>query len=127
VVLTTVLGYLCAIPLPRWLGLDQHWGAAGLTASAGIAGWVEFALLRHRLNARIGVTGVPAGLLARLWASAAAGAAVGWLARPVVAGRGTVVTAAVVLGAYGVTYFVFTYVTGVEECATMVRRLLRRR
>src|SRR5205085_9093020 len=47
VVLTTLLGYLFAIPLPRLLGLDQQWGAAGLTASAGIAGWVEFFLLRR--------------------------------------------------------------------------------
>ena len=32
------------------LGIDPHWGAAGLTASAGIAGWVEFALLRRALT-----------------------------------------------------------------------------
>src|SRR5204862_8097811 len=30
VVLTTVLGYLCAIPLPRALGVPAVWGAAGL-------------------------------------------------------------------------------------------------
>ena len=62
VVLTTVLGYLFAIPLPRWLGVAPAWGAAGLTASAGIAGWVEMLLLRRSLNARIGRTGLPAGL-----------------------------------------------------------------
>ena len=78
VALTVGLGYLCALPLPRWLGIDQHWGAAGLTASAGVAGWVEFALLRRTLNARIGATGVPASLIARLWASAAVGAAAAW-------------------------------------------------
>src|SRR5262249_42870691 len=39
VVLTTVLGYLFAIPVPRWLGIPALWGAAGLTASAGLAGW----------------------------------------------------------------------------------------
>src|SRR5206468_10710054 len=53
VVLTTVLGYAFAIPLPRWLGIDPLWGAAGLTASAGIAGWVEFLLLCGSLNALI--------------------------------------------------------------------------
>ena len=47
VVLTVTLGYLCALPLPRLLGIDSHWGVAGLTFSAGIAGWVEFALLRR--------------------------------------------------------------------------------
>ena len=43
VVLTIGLGYLFALPLPRALGLEPRWGAAGLTASAGMAGWVEFA------------------------------------------------------------------------------------
>ena len=35
VVLTLVLGYLCAIPLPPMLGIAQKWGVAGLTVSAG--------------------------------------------------------------------------------------------
>ena len=78
VALTVGLGYLCALPLPRWLGIDPHWGAAGLTASAGVAGWVEFTLLRRTLNARIGATGVPASLIAKLWGAAAVGAAAAW-------------------------------------------------
>ncbi|HEX8924997.1 MAG TPA: murein biosynthesis integral membrane protein MurJ, partial [Terriglobales bacterium] len=45
VVLTLVLGFLFAIPLPRALHIDMNWGVAGLTSSAGIAGWVEFTLL----------------------------------------------------------------------------------
>ena len=48
VALTLGLGYVCALPLPRLLGLDQRWGAAGLTVSAGIAGWVEFMLVAAR-------------------------------------------------------------------------------
>ena len=64
VALTTVLGYLFAIPLPRLLGIAPAWGAAGLTASAGIAGWVEMLLLRATLNARIGRTGLPAAYVA---------------------------------------------------------------
>ena len=54
VALTIGLGYLFALPLPRALGVEARWGAAGLTASAGIAGWIEFLLLRRALNARIG-------------------------------------------------------------------------
>src|SRR5262249_9938956 len=50
VLLTTGLGYVAAIWLPRWVGIEQRWGVAGLTASAGIAGWVEFTLLRRGLN-----------------------------------------------------------------------------
>jgi putative peptidoglycan lipid II flippase len=126
VVLTSGLGYLCAIPLPKWLGLDPHWGAAGLTASAGVSGWVEFALLRRTLNARIGNTGVPVSMTVRLWSSAAIGAAAGWFLKPLVAARGHVISAIVVLGAYGVIYFSATYAMGVDECASTIRRILRR-
>src|SRR5205823_14809901 len=45
-------------------------GAAGLTASAGIAGWVEMLMLRAKLNARIGRTGLASGYVATLWFSA---------------------------------------------------------
>jgi len=44
----------------------------------------------------------------------------------VVAGRGTLIGAAVVLGAYGVLYFAATYALGVEECAGTLRRLRAR-
>ena len=64
VILTTALGYLCAIPLPRMLGIEPRWGVAGLTISAGVASSIEFHLLRRALNRRIGRTGLPADFLA---------------------------------------------------------------
>ncbi len=79
VALTTALGYVCAIPLPRLLGIPAEWGAAGLTASAGIAGWIEMLLLRRALNARIGRTGLSADYVIKLWAAAACGAIVAWV------------------------------------------------
>lgn len=74
----TGLGYVCALILPPRLGIDPGWGAAGLTASSGIAGWIEFALLRSHLNRRIGPTGLGASHLARLWIAGLAGAAIAW-------------------------------------------------
>jgi len=78
VVLTTVLGYLCSQPLPALLGVDPRWRAAGLTASAGVSGWLEFLLLRRALRRRIG--GVPPGstYLVRFWSVAALAAGVAW-------------------------------------------------
>ena len=70
VLLTTGLGYLFALPLPRALGIDPKWGVAGLTASAGIAGWVEFILLRRTLNKRIGKTGLALSFVGKLWLGA---------------------------------------------------------
>ena len=108
VALTTGLGYLFAIPLPALLGLDPKWGAAGLTASAGIAGWVEFVLLRRALNRRIGRTGLALGYVSKLWLSAAGGGAIGWGIKVMIGQRHPVVIAALVLVPYGLCYFVIT-------------------
>ncbi len=81
VVLTLSLGLLFAFPLPRWVGIDQKWGVAGLTASAGIAAWLEFLLLRRRLERRIGRVDFPASFIHRLWMAAAISAAIAYLIR----------------------------------------------
>ena len=123
VALTTVLGYLFAFPLPRLLGIPMLYGAAGLTASAGMAGWVEMLLLRSTLNARIGRTGLPAAYVARLWAAAAAAAAVALgikLALPV---SHPIVAAIAVLGPYGLIYFAVALALGIPEASSTIGRL----
>jgi putative peptidoglycan lipid II flippase len=127
VALTTGLGYVFAVPLPRWLGISQLWGAAGLTASAGIAGWVEMFLLRANMNARIGRTGLPASYLAKLWASAAAGAAAAWAVKLAAPPFHPIVTAIVVLTPYGVVFFAATWALGVGETSMMLARIVKRR
>lgn len=78
VILTTVLGYFFAKPFPPMIGLDPRWGVAGLTASAGVSGWIEFALLRHALGKRIGPAPIGVPYLVRLWASAIVAAGLAW-------------------------------------------------
>jgi putative peptidoglycan lipid II flippase len=125
VALTTVMGYLFAIPLPRLLGVAPEWGAAGLTASAGIAGWVEMLLLRATLNARIGRTGLPAPYVAQLWGAAIAGAAVAWGVKIALPSLHPIVTALLVLGPYGVVFFAMTLVLRIPEASTTLARLRR--
>jgi putative peptidoglycan lipid II flippase len=125
VFLTTVLGYLCAIPLPHLLGLDQKWGVAGLTASAGVAGWVEFILLRLKLNRRIGPTGLRLSYVAKLWTSAAIGAGVAWAIKLAIGHHHPFIIALLVLGAYGLIYFGITSALGVKEARNVVGRLFR--
>ena len=127
VILTSGLGYLFAIPLPKLIGIDAHWGVAGLTASAGIAGWVEFALLRKTLNERIGRTGLPASLVARLWLSAAAAAAAAWGVKVLVGPRSAILLALLVIIPYGLVYFGVTAALGIPEVGALVGRALRRR
>ena len=125
ILLTTGLGYLCALPLPHWLGIEQRWGVAGLTASAGISGWVEFTLLRRTLNTRIGRTGLPAALVAKLWMSAAAGAAAAWAVKLAVGVRHPKPAAIAILGVYGLVYFAVAYLLRIEECTGALRRFRR--
>jgi putative peptidoglycan lipid II flippase len=127
VVLTTMLGYLFAIPLPRALGLAPVWGAAGLTASAGIAGWVEMLLLRSTLNARIGDTGLPVSYVAMLWGSASVAAAVGWAVKSATSPQHPIVTATLVLGAYGVVFIASTVALRVPEASTALARVVNLR
>jgi putative peptidoglycan lipid II flippase len=124
VAFTIGLGYVCAIPLPGWLGLEARWGAAGLTASAGVAGWIEFALLRRTLNARIGNTGLAPALLARLWGAAVMAAGAAWLLKIGMGNSGPVFAGIGILAVYGFVYFAIAYALGVGECVGMVRRIL---
>ena len=108
VTLGTVVGILCAMPL----GL----GVAGLTLGSGVAGWVEFTLLRRALNRRIGPTGLPLGLSARLWGAALAAAVAAWGVKLAIGPAHPLVAGAAILSAYGVCYFAVAWLLGVEEC-----------
>jgi putative peptidoglycan lipid II flippase len=130
VILTTGLGYLCAIPLPPLLGIEARWGVAGLTASAGLAGWVEFILLRRSLNRRIGTTGLPVSFMAKLWLGAAVGAGGAWAIKLLLGARHPAIIAALVLIPYGLVYFGVTSAMRLPEAQTVVgrfTRLLKRR
>lgn len=126
VVLTTILGLICAFPLPHLLGVEARWGAAGLTVSAGIASWVEFMLLRRTMNRRIGKTGLPANYLAKLWAAALLGGALGWAIHRYFGHHSHIVLAIIVLGPYGVIYFAAAWAFGVAEVRSVLTRFTSR-
>jgi putative peptidoglycan lipid II flippase len=145
--LTAALAWWAAVRLPDQLGLPRELGGAGITATTGVAAWIEFLLLRHRLNARIGRTGLSARSLATLWGSAAVSGALGlviklglvWLHGPL---RGVaaewhgavlpppalhpILTALLVLLPFGLLYFTLTAAFQVPEALALVRRGLRR-
>ena len=125
VALTILLGLLFALWVPPLLGFEPRWGAAGLTASAGMAGWVEFYLLRRSMNARIGSTGIAAVHLVRLWGASILAAGAGWTILLEVGGWSPVPRACIVLGAYAVAYLAVTSALGVEEVSEVTGRLRR--
>jgi putative peptidoglycan lipid II flippase len=123
VALTTVLGYICAIVLPPMLHVSALWGTAGLSASAGVSGWLEFALLRRTLNKRLGHTGVPPSTTLRLWAAAAIGAAAAWGIKLVLGSTDPIIVAAAVLVPYGLVYLGVTLALNVKEARSALARV----
>lgn len=130
VVLTTALGYLGGVWLPRWMGFDASWGVVGLTATAGMSGWIEFLLLRRKLNRRIGETGVPWGYAGKLWLGAGLASATGWAVKYGIAQSGLhlhpVLIAIPVFGLYGAVYFGVTHALGIQQARAFFRRFTRK-
>ena len=124
--LSIVLGYTAALLVPRALSIDPKWGAAGLTAASGIAGWVEFLLLRAAVRRRVGSAGVPLPLLAQLWLSAGMSAAAAWGLKVALGAGHPLVVAAAVLPVYALAYLGITYALGIGDVRGLVRRVLRR-
>ena len=130
VAITGVAGAALVFPI-RWaLGYWFTWAAFGLTASAGLTAWVEFALLRAWLARRIGAVPIPVKLgSGALVAAAVAGAAafgVAQLVENFVSIR-PVVVAAATIPTFGAIYAAIMIGAKVPEALGFVRRLTRRR
>jgi len=121
-VLVAVLGVPAALLLPGPLGIDPIWGAAGLTTSAGIAGWIELFLLRRAFEQRAGRSRLDWQPLLRLWAIAAAAAALGWGARILLADLHVALRAIVVLAVFGVSYLGVATLLGVGDLRAVLDR-----
>ncbi len=124
VLLTVALGYYFALYLPGELGIDRRWGVAGLTASAGMAGWVEFSLLRYALGRRIGKSGLERTFLIELWVMALAASGAGYAIKLYLHGHGPKLTALGVLPAFAAIYFGLAFAFGIPELNMLVARIL---
>ena len=126
VLLTTILGYLAALPLPGLLGIEPRWGVAGLTISAGIASWVEFTLLQRGLRLRLGHVGVPLGFLAQVWFAALIAAAAARGLTYALGPRGHIVLAVLVLTLYGIVFFAVSLGLKLPEAQSVIGLFSRR-
>ncbi|MDR0311464.1 MAG: murein biosynthesis integral membrane protein MurJ [Acidobacteriota bacterium] len=120
VALTAGLGWLLAFPVPAWLGLPARAGLIGLTVSAGIAAWIEFALLRAALNRRIGRTGLPLAVLARLWGAALCAAGAAFALKQWTQAMPPLAAGSIVLALFGAVYFTAAVVLKLPEAAHII-------
>jgi putative peptidoglycan lipid II flippase len=123
VALTATCGYFAALYGPALFGIEARWGAAGLTASSALCGWVELFLLRRTLSRRIGPVHLPAGFLLKLLAASASGAGVAWLIKIALPMGWPVLRGAATLGPFGLVYVGMTVLFGVPQARSLLRRL----
>jgi putative peptidoglycan lipid II flippase len=126
VLLTAGLGWMLAFPVPRWLGLPAHVGLIGLTMSAGMAGWIEFSLLRASMNRRIGRTGLQAGYMAKLWILAIGAAALAFALKFLVLGLHPLISGSLVLSLFGLLYISGTILLRIPEAMQLYQAVTRR-
>jgi putative peptidoglycan lipid II flippase len=125
VVLAGAAGYLLMRPLEAVVVVGRPIGVVGISLAAGLAAWVEWAVLRHRLRARIGPVGTGAGPLAKM---VVAGLTAAVLARGlalVLPPLHPIPLAAAVLGLFGVVYFGMARLLRLDEAGSMLQRLAR--
>ncbi len=120
VLLTTFLGWLFAFYLPRWLEINPSWGTAGLTISAGLAGWIEFYFLRKSLNKKIGSTGLNFRYQVQLWGAAVLSAVFAFGVKILFGDQFFILRAGLCLGIYGLLYFFICHLLKIEHVKPFV-------
>ena len=124
---TSILGYLFAFKLAPLISIGDGYSTAGLTASAGLSGWIEFYLLRRKLNSIIGKTGVNILYQFQLWACALLAGGAGLFIKLLLADgflSHNIPKAVCVFSIYGIFYFVLTYFLKIEDSKIVINKIL---
>ena len=125
VILTGFFGYLVTFPLRTRFDWPVLYSAAGLTASAGVAGWLEFLLIRNSLTRKIGYFSLGGSAIPKAWSAALVASAVGYAVKLSLPLSHPFITGVIVLGIYAVSYLALAWVFGLEEVSIVIRPVLR--
>jgi len=112
VVVSLVVGVAAMIPLDEYGFSGLRLGAAGLALGASVAAWVEFALLRRKLGARIGPHGPGLAPVLRMTLAASVAGGVAVLLQFTAPDVSTTVLALETLLPFGVVYLIVSSMLG---------------
>ena len=122
-VVAVSLGLFAATKLPSIAGYPKIYGTVGLTGASGLAGWLEYLLLKRRLESRIGSIRVGGRAQNRAVFAAGLAAIMAFSVKIALEDfNRPIVSAAVVLGAFGAIYFVVGALLGIEESKRLCAR-----
>jgi putative peptidoglycan lipid II flippase len=125
VALTALLGFFVVFPMRSFFALDAIHCSAALTASAGVAGWIEYLLFRYALVSNIGRFNLGGRVIMALWGIAFASAAIVFGVKLFIPGLHVVIRGIVILVLYGLLYIGGATAAGIPEAAEAIR-LIRR-
>jgi putative peptidoglycan lipid II flippase len=117
VAITIVLGYMLALPLPRLIGIDRKWDAAGLTLAIGMTAWLELILLRRAIQQKFGAVPSSIARILKLWIAAVVAAIAGLALLNFLPKLRPTLTGLIVLVFYFVVYLLLTHAMGLSSVA----------
>ena len=125
VIITGGLGYAMMFPFEHHLRMyGRPLGALGLSLAAGVGAWVEWGLLWRTLHKKIGDFSPGIGVIARMYGAALLAGAIARGLAFVLPHFMTLLRGALILGVFGVLYFVFASAFNVAEAKSVLRRVL---
>src|SRR5690606_12750031 len=101
-------------------------GPVGLALGSAAAAWLEWTLLRRRLDARVGRVAIGGGTVARIVAAALLAAAAGHGARLALGVLHPLLVAVLVAAAFGVVYLLAARALGLAEARALPLPFRRR-
>ena len=127
VILAAALGGGLMLLFDRWeIAPGKRLGPVGLALGGGIAGWLEWWLLRRRLGSRIGTVGAGASPLGRMFAAAGVAAVVARGLHWLLPDMSPLIEGIIVLPVFGAVYFLVAARLGLEQANAIFARVLRR-
>ncbi len=126
VLLTAVLGYAAVFPLREHFGWAPAFSVAGLTASAGISGWIEYLLIRKSLRNRLGYFAVSYRSTLRCWGAALVAGGIAYAIDYFLPPVHHFILGIVVLGIYGTLYLGLALLMGDPHASDVTQWIKQR-